>query len=217
MSLALFDLDNTLVAGDTAQAFSEFLIRSEAPTPPDFLERNHAFMADYEAGRLDLRAYMRCTLSPLMGLSPTQVRALILRYLDEVVSHMILPAAVALIEQHRQAGDTLAIVSATGSHLVEPIATRLGVAHALAVDIARQDGVITGDFVGIPTFREGKVHRVAVWAEDQGIDFTQACFYSDSHNDLPLLEQVRTPVAVDPDPALRRIAEARGWRILSLR
>ncbi|AZZ92587.1 HAD-IB family hydrolase [Hahella sp. KA22] len=218
MPLALFDLDNTLLAGDSAQAFSEFLAaRDDIATPPNFLERNQAFMDDYEAGALDFNAYMSYTLAPVVGLPPAQLQALIHAYLDTHINAMIPSRARALLEEHHRAGDPVVIVSATGAHLVEPIAARLGVAHVLAVDIETRDGVITGALIGTPTFREGKVIRVQAWAAQHGWDYHSAAFYSDSHNDLPLLEAVRRPVAVDPDPVLRRIAAERNWEILSLR
>ncbi|ABC29847.1 Phosphoserine phosphatase [Hahella chejuensis KCTC 2396] len=218
MSLALFDLDNTLLAGDSAQAFSEFLTaQDEIPTPHNFLQRNQAFMDDYEAGALDFNAYMSYTLAPLVGLPPTQLQTLIRAYVDTHINAMIPARALALLDEHRRAGDEIAIVSATGAHLVAPIAERLGAPHVLAVDIEIRDGVITGSLIGTPTFREGKVTRVQAWAAQHGWDYQDAAFYSDSHNDLPLLEAVRRPVAVDPDPVLRRIAVERGWEILSLR
>ncbi len=217
MGLAFFDLDNTLIAGDSAQAFSEFLAASEVPTPADFLAVNQAFMDDYEAGRLNLRAYMHYTLAPLVGLRLETVEELVRRFLDEVLDPRILPAARDLLESHRARGDELVIVSATGSHLVEPIAGRLEVDHVLAVDVERVEGFITGYLTGIPTFREGKVARVQAWARQHGVDYRAAHFYSDSHNDLPLLEAVSHPVAVDPDPHLRRIAAERNWPVVSLR
>lgn len=217
MGLAFFDLDNTLIAGDSAQAFAEFLAASEVPTPADFLAVNHAFMDDYEAGRLNLRAYMQYTLAPLIGLQPERADDLVQRFLDEVLSARILPAALELLGRHRACGDQLVIVSATGSHLVEPIARRLSVPHVLAVDVERVEGIITGEFTGVATFREGKVTRAQAWAQYHAVDFRVAHFYSDSHNDLPLLEAVHHPVAVDPDPHLRRIAGERGWPVISLR
>jgi HAD superfamily hydrolase (TIGR01490 family) len=217
MSLALFDLDNTLIAGDSTQSFSEFLASSEIVTPPDFLEKNHAFMADYDEGQLDLAAYMRYTLSPLTGLTPPQTQALISRFLDDVLPTMLLPKAQALLNKHREAGDTLVIISATGSHLVHPISERLCVDHAIAVDVEINEGQITGEIEGVPAFREGKVTRVKEWASQQGFDYQQAVFYSDSRNDLPLLEAVIKPIAVNPDPALEQVAKDKGWEILSLR
>jgi HAD superfamily hydrolase (TIGR01490 family) len=206
-----------LIAGDSTQSFSEFLANCEIHTPPDFLHKNQAFMDDYDAGKLDLAAYMRYTLSPITGLPAEQAQALISRFLDNVLPTMILPKAQALLEEHRQAGDELVIISATGSHLVHPISQRLGVQHAIAVDVEMIDGQITGEIQGVPAFREGKVIRVEQWANQNGLDYQQAVFYSDSRNDLPLLEAVIKPVAVNPDPVLTQIARDRGWQILSLR
>ncbi|BFM48978.1 HAD family hydrolase [Marinomonas sp. THO17] len=218
MALAFFDLDNTLVAGDTAQAFSEYIDNDPSiPTPEDFLQKNHSYMEEYDAGTLDLADYMRYTLSPLMSLSASQVQELIQRFIDAVIVKMALPKANALIQKHLSDQDQVIIISATGMHLVAPIANYLGVSHALGVDIEIQQGQITGEVVGTPTFREGKVTRALAWADQHGYDMKDAYFYSDSHNDLPLLEKVTYPVAVDPDPTLEKIATQKGWSILSLR
>ncbi len=218
MGLAFFDLDNTLIAGDSAQAFSEFMAAcDDLATPADFLQRNHAYMDDYERGDLDLPAYMHYTLLPLIDLPPERVVALVQRFVSEVVEGMVLPKAVELLQRHRSEGDEIVIISATGSHLVHPIAAYLGVEHSLAVDIERVDDKITGHLTGVPTFREGKVTRAIGWADERGYDIGEAYFYSDSHNDLPLLERARYPVAVDPDVMLKEVAASRGWPILSLR
>jgi HAD superfamily hydrolase (TIGR01490 family) len=176
MGLAFFDLDNTLIAGDSAQAFSEFIATSEVPTPADFLAVNQSFMDDYDAGRLNLHAYMRYTLAPLIGLRPKMVEELVQRFLDEVLNDRILPAARELLDHHRACGDELVIVSATGSHLVEPIAGRLAVPHVLAVDVERVEGLITGNMTGIPTFREGKVTRVQALVTASRSRFSQRTF-----------------------------------------
>lgn len=217
MALAFFDLDNTLVNGDSAQAFSEYMAASDLPTPADFIPTNHKFMADYDAGTLDLEAYMHYTLSPLFHLTEAQANDYIEAFIADVITTMTLPKAHAVLEKHRQAGDELIIISATGSHLVKPIAKFLGVEHALGVDIERKDGYITGKLTGTPTFREGKVIRAMQWVEEQGHKMDECYFYSDSHNDLPLLEKALYPIAVDPDPTLKTIATQRGWQVISLR
>ncbi|GGN17522.1 MULTISPECIES: HAD family hydrolase [Marinomonas] len=217
MALAFFDLDNTLVAGDTAQAFAEYMAANELPTPIDFLDINHAYMADYDAGNLNLADYMRYTLSPLFGLNAETIAAFIERFIQDVVVSMTLPKAQALIQQHQDAGDEVVIISATGIHLVAPIARYLGVKHALGVDIEIKNGHITGELTGVPTFREGKVTRALQWAQEQGYEMTDTYFYSDSHNDIPLLEKALYPVAVDPDPILAATAQAKNWPIISLR
>ena len=217
MALAFFDLDNTLVAGDTAQAFSEFMAANKLPTPDDFLAVNHAYMADYDAGTLHLKDYMHYTLSPLFALDAHQVASLIAEFIETVVRPMVLPKARDLLSKHVNDGDELVIISATGSHLVKPIAQYLGVEHALGVDIAVLDGYITGELVGTPTFREGKVIRAQQWDEQHGFSMNETYFYSDSHNDLPLLEKALYPVAVDPDPILTQTAKDKNWPIISLR
>jgi len=217
MALAFFDLDNTLVAGDTAQAFAEYIAASDLPTPNDFLTVNLAYMAEYDAGTLNLEDYMRYTLSPLFILDAEQRATLIHQFIQDVVKTMSLPKAFDLLAQHQQDGDELIIISATGSHLVAPIAAYLGVKHSLGVDLEYQDGRITGALVGTPTFREGKVIRAEQWAKDNGHTMDNIYFYSDSHNDLPLLEKAHFPIAVDPDPTLEKIATERGWKVISLR
>ena len=217
MALALFDLDNTLILGDSAQAFSEYMAASDIVTPDNFLQANQIYMHDYDAGRLVLNDYMKYTLSPLTVLTPAQANTLINQFVEDILPKMLLPKALQLIDEHRHAGDEIVIISATGSHLVFPIARRLGVEHALAVDIETIDGYITGEITGIPTFREGKVLRAQAWAKTRNFEVSEAVFYSDSHNDLPLLEAVQRPVAVDPDPQLQQEAKQRGWEIISLR
>lgn len=217
MALAFFDLDNTLVAGDTAQAFSEYMAANELPTPSDFLAINHAYMGDYDAGTLNLADYMRYTLSPLFDLTADKVAAFIEGFIQDIVVDMTLPKAHALLQKHRDAGDEVVIISATGIHLVAPIAHYLGVKHALGVDIEIKNGHITGELTGVPTFREGKVTRALQWAQEHGYEMKETYFYSDSHNDIPLLEKALYPVAVDPDPILAEIAKAKSWPIISLR
>ncbi|MDP5055669.1 MAG: HAD-IB family hydrolase [Marinomonas hwangdonensis] len=217
MALAFFDLDNTLVAGDTAQAFSEYMAANELPTPRDFLAVNHAYMEDYDAGNLNLADYMRYTLSPLFDLTADKVAAFIEGFIQDVVVAMTLPKAHALLQKHQDAGDEVVIISATGIHLVAPIARYLGVKHALGVDIEIKNGYITGELTGVPTFREGKVTRALQWAQEHGYEMKETYFYSDSHNDIPLLEKALYPVAVDPDPILTETAKAKSWPIISLR
>ncbi|WP_137170537.1 HAD family phosphatase [Marinomonas sp. FW-1] len=217
MALAFFDLDNTLVAGDTAQAFSEYLAASNLPTPDDFLSVNLAYMEDYDAGRLNLADYMRYTLAPLTQLNAEQVNDVIDAFIKDKVSEMILPKAKATLAKHKAAGDTLVIISATGTHLVAPIARYLGVENALGVDIEYHNGQITGEIAGVPTFREGKVTRAIEWAEQHHMSMADCFFYSDSHNDLPLLEKASNPIAVDADPILLKVAQERDWPVISLR
>lgn len=217
MALAFFDLDNTLVAGDTAHAFSEYMAANALPTPTDFLAVNQAHMEDYDNGVMDLDVYMRYTLSPLFDLNETQIDAFIHQFIDDIIVSMTLPKANTLLKKHHDAGDEVVIISATGIHLVAPIARYLGVKHALGIDIEIKEGHITGELIGIPTFREGKVIRAEQWAKENGFPMEGSYFYSDSHNDLPLLEKVQYPIAVDPDSVLEKTAKSNGWPIISLR
>lgn len=217
MALAFFDLDNTLVAGDTAHAFSEYMAANALPTPSDFLTVNQAYMDDYDNGVMDLDAYMRYTLTPLFHLDETQVDAFIHQFIDDVIVAMTLPKANTLLKKHQDAGDEVVIISATGIHLVAPIAHYLGVKQALGIDIEVKQGHITGELVGTPTFREGKVIRAQQWAKEHGFPMEDVYFYSDSHNDLPLLKEARFPIVVDPDPILEKHAKENDWPIISLR
>ncbi|MEO9274601.1 HAD family phosphatase [Marinomonas sp. 5E14-1] len=216
MALAFFDLDNTLVKGDTAQAFSEYLAASALPTADDFLAVNEKYMEEYDDGTLNLEAYMHYTLAPLFTLDRVKVGALIRDFIDTVVSTMIPDSTHTLLAKHKDAGDDIVIISATGIHLVEPITKYLGVEYALGVNIEIIDDYITGKLIGIPTFREGKVIHAEQWAKDHGYKLEEAYFYSDSHNDLPLLEKVGYPVAVGPDPVLKKVAEEKNWPIVKI-
>lgn len=217
MALAFFDLDNTLVEGDTAQAFSEYMAASTLQTADDFLTVNEKYMQQYDEGTLDLAKYMHYTLAPLFELDEVQIEDLISDFINKVISQMIPPNTIRLLAKHKEAGDDIVIISATGIHLVEPIANYLGVENALGVNIEIIDGHITGKLVGVPTFREGKVIHAEQWAKDHGYKLDETYFYSDSHNDLPLLEKVRYPIVVGPDPILEKIAKERDWPIMALR
>lgn len=217
MALAFFDLDNTLVEGDTAQAFSEYMAASTLQTADDFLIVNEKYMQQYDEGTLDLAKYMHYTLAPLFELNEVQIASLISDFINRVISQMIPPNTIRLLAKHKEAGDDIVIISATGIHLVKPIANYLGVENALGVNIEIIDGHITGKLVGVPTFREGKVIHAEQWAKDHGYKLDETYFYSDSHNDLPLLEKVRYPIVVGPDPILEKIAKERDWPILAIR
>ena len=217
MSLAIFDLDNTLLSIDSDHAWGEFLLEQGAVDPVAYREANERFMADYNAGTLDMAAFLEMALKPLAENTPEQLAAWHQQFMASKIEPHILPKAEELLARHRTKGDTMLIITATNRFITGPIAERLGVDDLIAVEPEMVDGRYTGRVDGVPSYREGKVIRLQAWLEAQDITMDGAWFYSDSHNDLPLLEKVDHPVAVDPDDTLRKVAEERHWRIMSLR
>ena len=221
MRLALFDLDNTLLAGDSDAEWGRFLVRHGIVDAELYARENERFYNDYKSGCLDIAAFLRFALAPLARLSRAELDALHGQYMQEVVRPMIAPKTQALLQQHRDAGDLIAIITATNRFVTGPIARELGVEHLIATEVAMDaEGRLTGDSYGTPCFQGGKIVRLQQWLAEQGYtweQFDDSFFYSDSLNDLPLLEQVRHPVAVDPDAVLRDTALTRGWPVLSLR
>jgi len=217
--LAIFDLDNTLIRGDSDHAWGDYLIEIGAVDPVAYKKANDEYLHAYENGTLDIHHYLEFSLQPLAKVSRQQLDTWHHDFMRSVIEPMILPKAEALLEQHRQAGDYLLIITATNRFVTGPIAERLRVDDLIAIEMEEdQDGQYTGRVEGIPSFREGKVVRLDAWLKEHPeITLEDACFYSDSQNDLPLLEKVDHPVAVDPDDQLRAEAEKRGWQILSLR
>ncbi|MFG6668572.1 HAD family hydrolase [Halomonas sp. HNIBRBA4712] len=217
MSLAIFDLDNTLLSIDSDHAWGEFLLEQGAVDPVAYREANDRFMADYEAGTLDMAAFLEVALKPLADNAPEQLAAWHQQFMASKIEPYILAKGEELLARHRTRGDTLLIITATNRFITGPIAERLGVDHLIAVEPEMINGRYTGQVSGTPSYREGKITRLQQWLETQDATMEGAWFYSDSHNDLPLLEKVDHPVAVDPDDTLRRVAEERQWRIMSLR
>ena len=217
MSLAIFDLDNTLLSIDSDHAWGEFLLEQGAVDPVAYREANERFLADYNAGTLDMAAFLEKALKPLAENTPEQLAAWHQQFMASKIEPHILPKAEELLARHRTKGDTLLIITATNRFITGPIAERLGVDDLIAVEPEMVDGRYTGRVDGVPSYREGKVIRLQAWLEAQDLTMDGAWFYSDSHNDLPLLEKVDHPVAVDPDDTLRKVAEERNWRIMSLR
>ncbi|WP_280554065.1 HAD family hydrolase [Halomonas sp. 25-S5] len=217
MSLAIFDLDNTLLSTDSDHAWGEFLLEQGAVDPVAYREANDRFLADYEAGTLDIHAFLKVALRPLAEHSPEQLAAWHQQFMASKIEPHVLSKGEELVARHRARGDTLLIVTATNRFITGPIAERLGIDELIAVEPEVSDGRYTGRATGIPSYREGKVERLDAWLVDKDLTLDDSWFYSDSHNDLALLERVEHPVAVDPDPSLREVAEARGWKIISLR
>lgn len=217
MALAIFDLDNTLLAGDSDYLWGVFLAERGIVDGAEYERENARFYQDYREGRLDIHAFLRFSLAPLRDNDPERLLCWRTEFLREKIEPIILPTARALVERHRAAGDTLLIITATNAFVTAPIAEALGVPHLIATVPALAGDRYTGEVEGIPSFREGKVTRLLAWLADSGEGLAGSTFYSDSHNDLPLLERVDHPVAVDPDDELARHARARGWPVISLR
>ena len=217
MTLAIFDLDNTLIAGDSDHSWGQFLIDEGLVDKDEVKAINDAFYADYQSGTLDIQAYLSFALSFLVGKEPEFLAELHDRFMDRCIEPIMLDAARDLLEKHRQQGDTLLIITATNRFITGPIAARLGVDNILASEPECIDGRYTGKPTGVPCFQEGKITRLNQWLEDRDDTLEGAWFYSDSHNDLPLLKLVDNPVAVDPDDRLRAHAQEQGWPIISLR
>jgi HAD superfamily hydrolase (TIGR01490 family) len=218
MRLALFDLDNTLIAGDSDHAWADFLIERGVLDATRHRASNDAFFADYQAGRLDIQAYLRFALSTLAGRDPLQLAAWRRDYLATRIQPILLPKAKQLVASH--ADDLSAVVTATNAFLARPIADLFRIPNLIACELEEVDGRFTGRPKGVPSFREGKVTRVEAWLSERSrklTDFTESYFYTDSANDLALLRRVTHPVAVDPDPVLAGHARSAGWPILSLR
>lgn len=220
MNLALFDLDNTLLACDSDYEWGQFLVTRGVLERDAYEAQNAAFYEQYKAGMLDIHAFLGFALRPLAEHAPEDLD----RWHGEFMLARIRPAmgapAKALVQRHLAAGDLCAVVTATNSFVTGPIAREFGVPHLVATEPERSAGRFTGRVAGMPCFREGKIVRVEAWLAAQGRrlqDFPQSTFYSDSHNDLPLLERVSHPVAVDPDAALAAEAARRGWPVISLR
>ena len=218
--LCLFDLDGTLIPGDSDHAFGEFMVDIGWADGENFRRRNTAFYADYQAGTLDLAAYVDFSTAVWRGRPAAELEATRVRFMQDVMALQLRAEAHALVRQHQSRGDLVAIVTATNEFVTAPIAAALGVPHLLAVQLEREaDGGWSGRIRGTPTFREGKVERVHDWLADLGhrlSDFASVSVYSDSPNDLPLLELATEPVATNPSAALEATAVARGWRILRL-
>jgi len=220
MNLALFDLDNTLLALDSDYEWGQFLVDRGVVDRHAYETQNAVFYEQYKAGTLDIHEFLGFALRPLAEQTPEDLE----RWHADFMATRIRPAmgapAKALVQRHLDAGDLCAVVTATNSFVTGPIAREFGVPHLVATEPERSAGRFTGRVAGIPCFREGKVARVEAWLAGQGRrlqDFPRSAFYSDSHNDLPLLERVTGPVAVDPDPQLAALARARGWPEVSLR
>ncbi|MCU7816564.1 MAG: HAD-IB family hydrolase [Candidatus Thiodiazotropha sp. (ex Rostrolucina anterorostrata)] len=216
MALAIFDLDNTLLAGDSDYLWGVFLVEKGIVDGDEYRRENDRFYAEYMAGRLDIIEFQRFSLKPLRDNRPEQLLDWRQEFLDSKISPIISQQARQLVENHKIAGDQLLIITATNSFITTPIAQKFGIDNIIATEPEILNGHYTGEVAGEPSFRDGKVNRLYNWLKEQQQDLRGSFFYSDSHNDLPLLESVENPVAVDPDETLTKIATERNWPILQL-
>ncbi|MFK4440108.1 HAD superfamily hydrolase (TIGR01490 family) [Caballeronia udeis] len=223
MNLALFDLDHTLIPTDSDHEWGRFMAKLGIVDAEKFAKQNDAFYEDYKAGTLDIHAYLNAQLSPLARHSRAQLDDWHAQFMREIITPAIAPAALELVRKHQQAGDLCCLVTATNAFITAPIGRAFGIEALIACEVETVDNVpngeLTGRATGTPSYREGKIVRTEAWLASMGkslTDFEHSYFYSDSHNDIPLLEKVTDPIATNPDDTLRAHAQARGWRILEI-
>ena len=214
MNLAIFDLDNTLLSGDSDYAWSEFLVEKGIVDKDYHSHTNAAHLADYNAGQLDIDKFLAFQLEPLKN-NPRELLEEIRRhFLDEIIKPMISDKARTLVRRHREQGHTLMIITATNRFITAPIADEFGIELLIATEVEEIDGRFTGSTFDTPSFGEGKVRRLNDWLVERDENLCSSWFYSDSHNDLPLLRLVDHPVALNPDETLREEAQLRKWKII---
>jgi len=219
-NLALFDLDNTLLAGDSDYNWGMFLIGEGLLDGKTHQARNDQFYQDYKNGNLDIYKFLEFQLKPLSEHSKEFLDTLHLKYMEQVIRPMMTVKAQELVDQHKAAGDLCVVITATNSFVTKPIASAYGIEHLIGTDPEMVNGRYTGGVQGVPSFQEGKVTRINAWLNARGQqlgDFAKSYFYSDSHNDLPLMKLVTNPVAVDADATLASYAEQHDWPRISLR
>jgi HAD superfamily hydrolase (TIGR01490 family) len=214
MALAIFDLDDTLIHGDCASLWSQEMVRLGWIEGETFIQRDHELMQAYGEGKLAMEDYMAFSLAPMAGRSISAVAAAVTHFIEAVIEPLVYDDARQAIASHQAAGDRLLVISASGVHLVSPIAAHLGIEEVLAIDLQVENDHFSGHTEGVLTYREGKVLRLAAWLDANGEVLKEASFYSDSRNDLPLLTAVPRPFAVNPDPALLAHAQQQGWPVL---
>ena len=219
-NLALFDLDNTLLAGDSDYNWSLFLIRQGLLDAKTHHDRNEQFYADYKNGSLDIIEFLKFQLVPLSQHKKVFLDELHLKYMQQVIRPMMTNKAQNLVDWHKSVGDLCVVITATNSFVTKPIATAYGIEHLIGSDPEMVNGEYTGGVTGVPSFQAGKVTRINQWLGERGqtlASFQKSYFYSDSHNDLPLMKLVTNPVAVDADEILKKYAEENAWLQISLR
>lgn len=217
MALAIFDLDNTLIRGDSDHAFGEFLVTEGVVDKAHYLEKNDYFYQQYQDGTLNIHEYVQFALHPFSTLTLAQIEHLQTKFVAQHIEPILLNKAFELLAEHKQKGDYCLIISATNNIVVGPIAQRLGVDDYIATQAEFIDGHYTGKVAGTPSFQDGKIVRLHEWLERNPHSLKGAYFYSDSHNDIPLLDQVDNPIVVDGDEKLLAYAEEKQWQSISLR
>lgn len=215
MSLAIFDLDNTLLAGDSDHAWGQFLVEHSLVDRQYYERENDRFYDAYQNGALDIYAYLAFALKPLAEHDLKTLEQWRQDFMDSRIMPMIKPTAQRLVDKHRRAGDTLIIITSTMDFITRPIAQAFGIEHLIASQAEMVNGRFTGNVVGTPCYRHGKVERLQAWVTEHGESMAGSWCYSDSHNDLPLLNAADNPVAVNPDKTLRAEAQVRGWPIIN--
>jgi HAD superfamily hydrolase (TIGR01490 family) len=220
LNLALFDLDNTILAGDSDYNWSRFLIQEGYLDGAIHAEKNEKFYADYKAGTLDIYAFIEFQFKPLARNPRAVLNQLLKKYVEEVIKPMITEKARVLVKRHQEEGDLIIVITATNSFITKPIAELFGIENLIGTDPEEKEGEFTGKVSGFPSFKEGKVTRLEAWLKGKNLSlasFEKSYFYSDSHNDLPLMQKVTHPVAVDSDDVLSEYAQSKGWPQISLR
>ncbi len=217
MTLAIFDLDNTLIADDSDFLWGQFLVDQGIVDKTIYEQTNAQFYEDYKSGTLDMLAFLRFALKPLTEHSLEQLYVWRKQFLTEIITPILLTSAKELVEKHRAQGDTLLVITATNRFITTPIVEMYGIENLIATTPELIDDRYTGEIIGVPCFQDGKVTLLNTWLKQTGESLTGSYFYSDSFNDLPLLKLVDNPVAVDPDDKLRHFAKEHAWEILSLR
>ena len=217
MSLAIFDLDNTLISDDSDFLWGQFLVDQEIVDKDLYEEANAKFYKDYQQGKLDIVEFLNFSLAPLADNDPEQLYQWREQFIEEVIKPIKLKPAVRLVNKHRFKGDTVMVITATNRFVTEPIVKLFGIDNLLATTPEFINGRYTGNFNGTPCFQKGKVDLLQEWLKNSNESLENSWFYSDSHNDLSLLKLVDNPVAVDPDDELRDYAEQKDWSIISLR
>ncbi len=217
LRLAIFDLDNTLLGGDSDYLWGRFLVEHDIVDAEHYERENQRFYDEYKSGQLDIFEFLRFSLRPLAEHDMASLNHWHQQFMQKKIEPIMLPKAAKLLQKHRNEGDFLLIITATNRFVTGPIAEALGVDDILATEPEIINGRYTGEVEGIPCFQEGKVKRLEQWLAKTGHNLQDSWFYSDSHNDLPLLERVTNPVAVDADETLSEHARVKGWQQLSLR